>query len=520
MADKPVEKKKKEKDEVVTIVGIPQDVFAWGLGIGFIVALVIAIMVFGRVRHWDAQSGFTHNISETSAERFLPEPTGEEDVPGRCGPTASGRWYYWQLPPDETTAWTDAFVWLCYVAHQLFIWATIYIAQRKRARGEMTGLKYSNRMTQYQWIPLFVNMGFHLLHLVQTHWTYDATAQHVSEASSQSSVIMLLVFVLLMEYRDRGLFFGWPSIHHKGKVSKALRLQQGPTNMMRKYHGYAFAWGAIYTFWYHPMENTWGHCMGFIHTWLLMLQGSLMYTNIHLNRYWRLLLESWVTIHATVVAVQTGGPGLELWPMFCFGFLWLFFMTQLFGLPFWKKIPGWTKSLPFLVFFSVTLGLYGFYFEDSQGRHWIRLNELIRIPFIEYMAVLWSWLCLWIFLKIEQFIQSKSSADTSEPIGQVTEVLYIFICLFIYAFLVVFSFLIQELDFKMDLTALMIMLVLIFIILVCVTVLLLKQIMRPIRTNKVVPSLAHGVISEEKSIKMNDNQKDNGSFQGESNTSS
>ena len=39
----------------------------------------------------------------------------------------------------------------------------------------------------------------------------------------------------------------------------------------RKYHGYYFAWAIIYTFWYHPMEITGGHLLGFFYMFLLLL---------------------------------------------------------------------------------------------------------------------------------------------------------------------------------------------------------------------------------------------------------
>ncbi len=157
---------------------------------------------------------------------------------------------------------TRLFAWLCYIGHLLTIWATIYYAQRKKIRGEFPGSKYSNKIFQIQWIPLVLNMFFNLMHLAQTHITYDALAQDVSEASAQSCFIVILVLILLMESRDRGLFFGWPSAQHTDKISHTVRFSQGPITLVRKYHGYAFAWGAIYTFWYHPMENTWGHALG------------------------------------------------------------------------------------------------------------------------------------------------------------------------------------------------------------------------------------------------------------------
>lgn len=62
-----------------------------------------------------------------------------------------------------------------------------------------------------------------------------------------------------------------------------------------------------------------------------LLEGSLMYTKLHLNPYWRLLLESWVSLHGGLVAYQTGGPelmGTTLWPMFAFGFAFVLVFTQ------------------------------------------------------------------------------------------------------------------------------------------------------------------------------------------------
>ncbi len=57
-----------------------------------------------------------------------------------------------------------------------------------------------------------------------------------------------------------------------------------------------------------------------------------MYTNLHLNRYWRLLQEVWVIMHGGVVAWQTADQddllGTRLWPMFVFGFGLCFVLTQ------------------------------------------------------------------------------------------------------------------------------------------------------------------------------------------------
>src|SRR6185503_9106697 len=107
-------------------------------------------------------------------------------------------------------------------------------------------------------IALAANAFFIGLHFVQTHIWYDGLAQDVSIFSSQGSVIVLLVWVLLMENPRRGLFFG-----------KKVKFSETVIRFARKYHGYFFAWAAVYTFWYHPMVSTPGHLVGFMYMFML-----------------------------------------------------------------------------------------------------------------------------------------------------------------------------------------------------------------------------------------------------------
>ena len=68
--------------------------------------------------------------------------------------------------------------------------------------------------------------------------------------------------------------------------------------------------------------------------------------------------------------------GLDLWPMFAFGFAGIFILTQMHGL-------GWSRRVRCLV-----AGLYAaaaLFIYSSRG--WIQLNEIIRIPAIEYLLV-------------------------------------------------------------------------------------------------------------------------------------
>ena len=159
-----------------------------------------------------------------------------------------------------------------YLLHQVSFWALIAYAQRTAGRNRP---RYSNSLRSVNYLALGVNGFFILLHLVQTHLWYDGLAQDVSIWSALGSVVVMLVWVLLMENPRRGLFFG-------KKIGFPRRL----TEVARRYHGYYFAWAIIYTFWYHPMEATGGHLIGFLYMFLPMLQGSLLFTRAHVNRRW------------------------------------------------------------------------------------------------------------------------------------------------------------------------------------------------------------------------------------------
>lgn len=283
-------------------------------------------------------------------------------------PDQGPAWYYWILA--QPTFWSRATAWGGYLLHQIAIWWTIWYAQTHVRR-------YTGGLHRINIIALALNAGFILLHFVQTHIWYDGLAQDTSIYSSQGSVIVLLVWVLLMENRRRGLFFGKPA-----PISAEI------VRAARTYHGYFFAWAAIYTFWYHPMENTSGHLIGFVYMFLLLLQGSLFFTRIHVNRWWTLVQEFTVLIHGTLVALMQAGPG-GFWPMFFFGFMGIFIITQMHGLGL-SRLTRW-----------VLFGLYagGVAWVYSM-RGWGKLDEIIRIPLIDYILVFvlaaLIWLVLWI----------------------------------------------------------------------------------------------------------------------------
>jgi hypothetical protein len=106
---------------------------------------------------------------------------------------------------------------------------------------------------------------------------------------------------------------------------------------------------------------------------LLLLQGSLFLTRIHINKYWMVVQEVMVAFHGTLVAVLQGNG---IWPMFAFGFAGIFILTQMHGL----SLPRWLKWAFTGIFIGGTLLVY-------SSRGWVQLNEILRIPIIEYLLV-------------------------------------------------------------------------------------------------------------------------------------
>ncbi len=260
-------------------------------------------------------------------------------------PDQGPAWYYWKLA--DPTFITRLSAWGLYAVHQVVIWGLIYYAQT-RVKTYTGGLHPVNI------VALGVNALFVVLHLLQTHLFYDGLAQDVSIFSSQGSVILMLVWILLMENKRRGMFFG-----KKAPISKSV------VDWARKYHGYVFAWAIIYTFWYHPTEHTMGHLIGFAYTFLLLLQGSLFFTRLHINKWWMLTQEITVAVHGTLVAVQ---QGQGIWPIFV--------VTQMWGLGLSKP---WKIAL--ITLFVAGAGVV------YWGRPLTDVLRIAAIPAIEYISV-------------------------------------------------------------------------------------------------------------------------------------
>ncbi len=224
-------------------------------------------------------------------------------------PDTGAAWYYWKLP--EVRLWASVSVWVLYILHQVSAWYLAYKISRQENAPK-------GRITKLHMIFLAVNGIFIILHIIQSMIFYEGLAQFVPVMSSQGSVIVMLVMMLILLNGKRGLFFG-----------KKVKLPQKGTAAIFKAHGYFIAWALVYTFWFHPTEGTLGHLMGFFYMFLLFIQLSLPKTQIHTDTKWVTVLEVYVAVHGAIVAVNQGNG---MWPMFLFGFLFMFVVTQLYGI--------------------------------------------------------------------------------------------------------------------------------------------------------------------------------------------
>lgn len=267
-------------------------------------------------------------------------------------PDKGASWYYWKLPTKETIPRLTA--WIFYLSHQLTVWVIIYKSHKKK---EASVIKL-----------LLVNTAFILLHILQTHLFYDGLAQDVPVMSSQGSVIIMLVMILIMDMRRRGLFFG-----HLKKIT----FLDASVAFIKKYHGYFIAWAIIYTFWYHPTVATSGHLVGFFYLFVLMIQMSFMNTPVHYNKYFKFALEVTVLVHGTLVAIMQAN---NMWPMFMFGFATMLVVTQIYGIGLKKN---YIRLIQGLYLMGVVIVFGGF----TGHRQITDIHQVLWIPIVEYTLV-------------------------------------------------------------------------------------------------------------------------------------
>ena len=306
-------------------------------------------------------------------------------APFRAGllPDSGAAWYYWKLPHPEL--WASISMWVLYLGHQITVW--VLIAKLKNAPRPEAGT-----IGKYNLQLLIVNAVFIVLHLVQTVLFYDALAQFTPVMSSQGSVIVMLVMMLILLNNRRGLFFG-----------KKVSLPPLGVAATQKVHGYYIAWAVVFTFWFHPMEGTLGHLLGFLYLFLLMGQLSLARTSWHTKIGWLTFLEAFVALHGAVVAIIAGNG---MWPMFFFGFMMMFIVTQVFGILKNKiAIAGVFVSYFALVLVTYSGALANLFTGTPVG--WSDIHQITWIPVILYGLV---FVLAWLFAGVSALLKKKKKS--------------------------------------------------------------------------------------------------------------
>ncbi len=268
-------------------------------------------------------------------------------------------YYLWKFRAVDQSMTAKVSAWVLFFLH----FGTVGYFMQKLKEDQPNKV---DGVSKYNIYLLLTNVVFIILHYIHTVTVYDALAQDTPVWSSQGSVIVMLVLILIIENRRRGLFFG-----------KKVPLPKESTRAVMKYHGIYISLATIFTFWYHPMENTVSHIIGFFYMYLLFIQMSFSRTKIHQNKYFNLSLEVTVLIHGTLVALTTQNAPFA---MFLFGFATIFFVTQIYGIGLKKNVIHILQA----IFVIIALLTYSGLFNDNE---FFMINEVIRIPFIEYVLV-------------------------------------------------------------------------------------------------------------------------------------
>ncbi len=286
------------------------------------------------------------------------------------GPDTGPGWYYWQLPSPDAIA--QFIVWSFYLAHQFVVWFTIYWAQ-KNLIAQKT--KPTTSLTKYNWAMVIINVIFVSLHLIQTQIWFDGLAQDVPIWTSQGSVIVMLVLILVIENPRRGLFLG----KRAGKPFTAR-----VSGLIRRIHMYPIAWALVYTFWFHPMFYDPQLLTGFFYMFLLFTQMTVAYTSVHIDKKWVITVEGFVGVHALVVAIfNTLDHGsTDMWAMFLTGFVFMWVFTYMYALNVRKEV----KALVTLLYFAFLAWIYiPAPFGYGRDISYLLRLEMLWIPIILYL---------------------------------------------------------------------------------------------------------------------------------------
>ncbi|KAI6656079.1 hypothetical protein LOD99_11334 [Oopsacas minuta] len=243
-------------------------------------------------------------------------------------------WYRWKSLPSQQALNFSPFTgikfpyslnvraksaWLGFILHFIFMtfmitWAKIRYSTHHTHNCPVptapSWCDYTNKLEIIHYVFLIGTAIFVILHLLQTHYSYDGIAQDAAEMVPIIGTVLSLVVLALMQQTERGLVFGY------GLDTETFIAL---TNIARRFHPFIVGWDIVFTFWYHPMEGGVHHIPGLLPLLCIFIQGCLLFTTVHLNPIWRVALELLGFPHA--IYIEYSHPERGRWKMFLTGVL-------------------------------------------------------------------------------------------------------------------------------------------------------------------------------------------------------
>jgi len=333
----------------------------WLLLVSAAILPLLAIAInFGVPSSWPHQEAFSSGaLGFAGSRQFQIVGFGEVDENGE----KVSRYAYRLLNP---TAIQYASPWVGYAIHQTLTLFVLYRAFQQQP-------KYSTKFRDFNWHMLYVQLFGVLLKYVQQILFYNGLSETLPLGFGTGTVFLFLVVVMIMYIPVRGLFFGY---------GQHWKWTQECATFFRLYHGFFIGIFIVNDFWYHPFESTIGHLAGIFNDALLLGQMVLMYTPFHLNKYWCLLMETFVIFHAALIALNRDTPGAV--GAFGFAFWFVFIVTQMHGMG-WSKLFRWFLGLMFV---TTILLVYGLRVQGEEyGFKAMVMEVFLRIPVLEYLTI-------------------------------------------------------------------------------------------------------------------------------------
>ena len=140
---------------------------------------------------------------------------------------------------------------------------------------------------------------------------------------------------------------------------------------------------------------------------------------------------------------------------------------QLFGLPFWRRLPAWTRLIPIVILAAIIVGMYS-WIPDEQGRPWRRMYEVIFIPSILLLLPVLLFAIIYVFLRIDACFATKEHPKWLHIVFTILAMSMLMCCVGV-------GVLIQTLDASIPMSVVQFIVYPTFALFMCIQMMLMKK---------------------------------------------